>query len=147
MSFVLEVCDISSKSATRGTWPWPSEKQQWRLIKCSLVTWWNHQEYPRKGKREIFHVYSMSIPCTVSSSSVKLFQWKKFKMGKVFTLSLCLRIKPLGCDDSLLLGQNRSFRWQNLSFVHWGTASTVRGTSQALDKHMMEESWSLTKES
>lgn len=117
MSFVLEVCDISSKSATRGTWPWPSEKQQWRLINRSLVTWWNHQECPRKGKREIFHVYSMPIPYTVSSSSVNLlFQWKKFKMEKVFTLSLCLRIKPLGCDDSLLLGQNGSFGWQNPFF-------------------------------
>lgn len=82
-----------------------------RLMKWSLVTWCNHQECPRKGKREIVYVYSMSVPDTASHSSVNLlFQWQKLKIETVLTLSLCLGIKTLGCDDSLHLGQNGSFR-------------------------------------
>lgn len=60
-------------------------------------------------------------------------------MEKVLTLSLCLGIKTLGCDDSLHLGQNGSFRWQNLCFVQCGAASTLRGTQQAHDTHVLEE--------
>lgn len=132
--------DTSSTSAPRGAWPWLLEKQQWRFIKCSLATWWNYQECPRKGKREILYVYSPPISYTASSSFANLlFLWQKFEMEEMLTLGLCLHIKPLECDDSSHLARMEASDGKYLCFVHWCVSSTVPDTWHALGKHVLEK--------